>query len=57
VNFSLPLTSLRSLETAPLNSTSIRTPSIVVIDRGGQARLIEGYVDAETLAQVVADAR
>jgi|SRR5829696_191719 len=34
-----------------------QAPSIVVIDRGGQARLIEGYVDAETLAQVVADAR
>ena len=34
-----------------------QAPSIVVVDRGGQARLIEGYVDAETLAQVVADAR
>ncbi len=34
-----------------------QAPSIVVIDRGGEARLIEGYVDAETLAQVVADAR
>jgi len=34
-----------------------QAPSIVVVDRGGQARLLEGYVDAETLAQVVADAR
>jgi hypothetical protein len=34
-----------------------QTPAIVLIDRTGQARLIEGYVDTETLAQAVADAR
>jgi hypothetical protein len=34
-----------------------QTPAVVVIDRAGDARLIEGYVDAESLAQVVADAR
>ena len=34
-----------------------QTPSIVVIDRDGKARLVEGYVDAESLVQVVADAR
>ena len=34
-----------------------QAPSIVVINRGGDARLIEGYIDAKTLAQVVADAR
>ncbi len=34
-----------------------QAPSLVVVDRDGQARLLEGYVDAETLAQVVADAR
>jgi hypothetical protein len=34
-----------------------QTPSVVLIDRTGQARLIEGYVDTETLAQAVADAR
>jgi hypothetical protein len=34
-----------------------QTPAVVLIDRTGQARLIEGYVDADTLAQAVADAR
>jgi hypothetical protein len=34
-----------------------QTPSVVLIDRAGQGRLIEGYVDADTLAQAVADAR
>ena len=34
-----------------------QTPSVVLIDRSGEARLIEGYVDTETLAQAVADAR
>jgi hypothetical protein len=34
-----------------------QTPSIVIIDRKGKARLIEGYVDSDTLTQAVADAR
>jgi hypothetical protein len=34
-----------------------QTPAVVLIDRTGEARLIEGYVDTETLAQAVADAR
>jgi hypothetical protein len=34
-----------------------QTPSVVLIDRRGQGRLIEGYVDTHTLAQAVADAR
>jgi hypothetical protein len=34
-----------------------QSPSIVIVDGRGQARLIEGYIDAETLAQEVADAR
>jgi hypothetical protein len=33
------------------------TPSVVIIDRKGKARLIEGYVDATTLTQAVSDAR
>ena len=32
------------------------TPSIVIIDSSGKARLIEGYVDSDTLTQAVADA-
>ena len=32
-------------------------PSIVIIDRRGKARLIEGYIDSRALAQEVADAR
>jgi hypothetical protein len=34
-----------------------QAPAIVVIGRSGKAQLIEGYVDAGTLVQVVADAR
>jgi hypothetical protein len=34
-----------------------QTPSVVLIDRSGKARLIEGYVDSNTLTQAVADAR
>jgi hypothetical protein len=34
-----------------------QTPAVVLIDRAGEARLIEGYADTETLAQAVADAR
>jgi hypothetical protein len=34
-----------------------QTPAVVLIDRRGDARLIEGYVDTHTLAQAVADAR
>ena len=34
-----------------------QTPSVVIIDRSGEARLIEGYVDSDGLAQAVADAR
>ena len=34
-----------------------QTPAVVVIDRQGSARLLEGYIDAASLVQVVADAR
>ena len=34
-----------------------QAPSIVIIDRRGNARLIEGYIDSRALAQEVADAR
>ena len=34
-----------------------QTPAVVLIDSRGAARLIEGYVDTNTLAQAVADAR
>ena len=34
-----------------------QAPAIVIIGRSGKASLIEGYVDAESLVQVVADAR
>jgi hypothetical protein len=34
-----------------------QTPAVVVIDSRGTARLLEGYVDPESLVQVVADAR
>jgi hypothetical protein len=34
-----------------------QTPSVVLIDRAGDARLIEGFIDPQSLTQAVADAR
>jgi hypothetical protein len=34
-----------------------QTPAVVVVDRRGSARLLEGFIDAASLVQVVADAR
>ncbi len=34
-----------------------QAPSIVIVDRDGKARLIEGYVDSGTLVQELSDAR
>ena len=34
-----------------------RAPSIVLVDRQGKARLIEGYVDSQSLLQAASDAR
>jgi hypothetical protein len=34
-----------------------QTPSLVLIDSAGDARLIEGFIDSESLTQAVADAR
>jgi hypothetical protein len=34
-----------------------QAPAIVIVDHDRRARLIQGYVDAETLAQEVSDAR
>jgi hypothetical protein len=34
-----------------------QAPALVIVDRTRKAHLIEGYVDAETLAQEVADVR
>ena len=34
-----------------------QTPSIVLIDSTGEARLLEGYIDSRSLTQAVADAR
>jgi thioredoxin-related protein len=34
-----------------------QAPAIVFINRRGRASLVEGYVDGQSLAQVIADAR
>ena len=34
-----------------------QTPSLVLIDSTGDARLIEGFIDSNSLTQAVADAR
>jgi hypothetical protein len=35
----------------------VRAPSVVVVRRGGSARVLEGFVDPKSLAQEVADAK
>jgi hypothetical protein len=35
----------------------VRAPSVVVVRRGGSARVLEGFVDRKSLAQEVADAK
>ena len=34
-----------------------QTPSVVLIDTTGEARLIEGFIDTSSLTQAVADTR
>jgi hypothetical protein len=34
-----------------------QTPSVVLIDSAGNARLIEGFIDTSSLTQAVADTR
>lgn len=34
-----------------------QAPAVVIVDRGGSARVVEGYIDPTTLAQDVADTR
>ena len=53
----VPLTSLASYGPIVNDLNVNQTPSVVVVDRKLQARVLEGYVDRITINQAVADAR
>jgi hypothetical protein len=55
--FSAPITRLADFRGVTGGAGVSQAPAIVILGRRGSARLIEGYIDSETLAQEVADAR
>jgi cytoskeletal protein RodZ len=55
--FSAPITRLADFRGVTGGAGVSQAPAVVILGREGSARLIEGYVDSETLAQEVADAR
>jgi hypothetical protein len=55
--FSAPITRLAAFRGVTGGAGVSQAPAVVILGRGGSARLIEGYVDSQTLAQEVADAR
>ena len=55
--FSAPISKLGDYQAVIGAAGVSQAPAIVILGRDGAARLIEGYVDRETLAQQVADAR
>ena len=55
--FSAPISRLADYQAVIGGLGVTQAPSVVIVGRDRAARLIEGFVDAETLAQQVADAR
>lgn len=55
--FSAPISKLGRYQAVIGGAGVSQAPAIVIVGRDRAARLIEGYVDRETLAQQVADAR
>ncbi len=55
--FSAPVSKLGDYQAVIGGAGVSQAPAIVILGRDRAARLIEGYVDAESLAQLVADAR
>ena len=55
--FSAPITRLADYRAVTGGAGVSQAPAVVILGHRGAARLIEGYIDRETLAQEVADAR
>ena len=55
--FSAPISRLDDYAAITGSITISQAPAVVIVDRRHKARLIEGFIDEETLAQEVADAR
>ncbi len=55
--FAAPISRLADYRAITDQAGVSQAPAVVVVGRSGRARLIEGFVDRESLAQEVADAR
>ena len=55
--FSAPLSRLADYRAVTAGAGVSQAPAIVILRRGSGARLVEGFVDPETLIQQVADTR
>lgn len=55
--FSAPISRLADYRAITDQAGVSQAPAVVVVGRSGRARLIEGFVDRDSLAQEVADAR
>ncbi len=55
--FSAPISRLDDFAAITGSISISQAPAVVIVGRRGQARLIEGFIDEETLAQEVADSR
>ncbi len=55
--FSAPISRLADYRGVTAGAGVSQAPAVVILGRNGGARLIEGFVDRETLAQEVADSR
>ena len=55
--FSAPISRLADYRAVTAGAGVSQAPAVLILRKGSSARLVEGFVDAETLIQQVADAR
>lgn len=55
--FSAPISRLADYRAVTAGAGVSQAPAVVILHKGRSARLVEGFVDSETLVQQVADAR
>jgi hypothetical protein len=55
--FRAPISRLEDYSAVVEGAGVSQAPAVVILGRGGKARLVEGFVDPETLKQEVADSR
>ncbi len=55
--FSAPIARLSDYSALTAEIGISQAPAVVIVGKSGKARLIEGFIDEETLKQEVADSR